>query len=231
MKINTTKTFKMLSLIAIFSVPPLWGQADTTVDFEDLVVGAQFDGDLAGNTAGPLTIDMENVTFTTSNVTGNVATSSFGLGINNGGADPDTESFNIGESWSFYVDSFVSLKGLELGGLQSEETFDIQSDDWMNLTGVTPSAGVSYDAPTGTFTLTDGPVDDIFSLDDLTGGISLRVNAGTDIFIGNLTSTFGPNDDVELQSLVFAIPEPGSGLVLSVIGLALLKTRRRTQNR
>ena len=102
-------------------------QADLLIDLEDAATAAMFDSDTAGSTAGPFSIDGNLVTFATVSVSGFVDTSTFGLGINNGGGDPDTESFNIGESWTLNADTALFFTGLELGGLQSEETFGIRA--------------------------------------------------------------------------------------------------------
>lgn len=206
--------------------------ADLIIDFENAVDAAQFDGDVAGQTAGPFIIDFIPTTFTTHSVSGAIGTSSFGLGINGGVGDPDTESFNIGETWSVSSDQNLFIKALELGGLQSEETFSIQSDNWINLSGINPGTGVTYEAATGSFFLTDGPAGDVFSLSTLTGGTTLHMRAGSIITFGGLTSTFGPNDDVELENITFeynAIPEPASGLVglLGLIALAGTRYSRR----
>ena len=215
-----------LAFAAICVSSPVPSNADYFLDFEDVATGAMFAGDSNGDTAGPFDLDGLPMTITTvSTGAGSLSSSTFGLGLDSGGGDPDTESFNIGETWSFTTNLQVALGSFEIGGLQSEETFDVRSDDWINLDNVVTGSGVTYDAATGTFTVTDGPANDLFTLAELTGGRFLTVNPGVAIEFGNLTSTFGPNDDVEIENITFQIPEPGSSVVL--IAVAMLVRRRR----
>ena len=224
---------KRLLALAIMGCLFAFGQplrADLTIDLEDAITAALFDGDGIGDAAGPFLIDGESVNFSTDALTGVVATNSFGLGLNSGVNDPDAESFNIGESWTINADKALFFTGLELGGLQIEETFTIQSNQWINLSGVVTGAGVTYTAATGTFSLTDGQAGDIFTDAELTGGVSLTLLAGSNLTLGNLESTFGLNDDVELENISFRfnpVPEPTSGLVMAGLGLALLFRRER----
>ena len=219
-------SFAIAISAALMSFPAV--QADQVIDFENAATGAEFSGDTAGSTAGPFDIDGTLATFTTSNVSGFVEATSFGLGVNSGGGDPDTDAFNIGESWSMRTDAPLLLVEVNIGGLQTEETFEMQSNRWINLAGVTTGTGVTYTASTGTFTLTDnGALDDVFTLDDLTGGVALGFKPGIDLTFGNLTSTFGSNDDVEIQSITFrGIPEPGSLGILALCGIGMNLRRR-----
>lgn len=213
-------------------------QSQTTIDFENLVVSSSFENDVAGAMAGPFVIDgfmgtsSQDVTFTTDSITGFVDTSSFGLGVNSGGGDPDTESFNVGETWGMRADVDLLFVSIDLGGLQPEETFRIQSNAWVNLANITPdpSASVLFDSVTGTFSFVgDAVQDDKYTLEHLTGGTSLFFESDIPVVFGNLTSTFGPNDDVEIQSLAFfAVPEPGSGVAILLLGLlsGVFRSRR-----
>ena len=204
------------------------------IDFEDTATGAMFSGDMAGDTAGPLLVDGWPVTFLTTGVTpsGSLAADSLGLGINSGSGDPDLVSFNIGEGWEFNLDQKTYFEGIDFGGLQIEETITVQSVAWTSLASVNPiSPSVTYDASSGSFTFTDnGAGNDTFDRLDMTGGRVLLVPAGTNVFIGGLTSTFGPNDDVEIQSVtLFAIPEPSSISLLLLAGLIwCFGTRKKT---
>lgn len=200
--------------------------AATLLDFEDAGISSEFEGDVANDTAGPFSIDGVPAVVTTLSVTGFLDLSPFGLGINSGGGDPASTSFNIGESWTFQISTTVSLDGIDIGGLQNQESFRLSSSAWINLGGVVPGVGVVYDAPSGTFTLVDDSVpSDLYTSDYLTGGVDLIVPSGVAITIGDLTSTFGPNDEVELQSLTLtAIPEPSISLL---VGLGLLSLLRR----
>lgn len=201
----------------------------TTIDFEDAGIGAIFENDVSGDTAGPISIDGFNgtsardVTFTTDSVTGFLDGSSFGLGVNNGGTDPDTESFNIGETWGVSADEDLLFVSMDLGGLQNQETFRIQSDAWIGLANINPDpvASVDFDSVTGTFSLIDDAVPlDTYTLDHLTGGTQLLFEADVPVVFGDLTSTFGPNDDVELQSLTFfSVPEPSSAIAILILGM------------
>ena len=212
---------------------PSTGFADRIINFES-ADGVEFLGDAVGDTAGPFTIDGYDVTFTTQAIApgGVVATSSFGLGVDSGTGDPDPASFNLGEAWVVSADHRLNFVGLELGGLQIEETFSVQSNSWINLTGIVTGTGVTYEASSGTFVLTDGPAGDVFTLNELTGGTLLPVFNGSSISFGNLTSTFGPNDDVELQNITLqAIPEPASiQYALLIAAGGLLRSRRRRRS-
>ena len=234
----TKHFFNSLALWIALTACPAFVGAQTTIDFEELVIGAMFENDTAGDTAGPFTIEggggfigSKDVTFTTDSVTGFVDTSSFGLGINNGGGDPDTESFNVGETWGVSADEDLLFVSIDIGGLQTQETFRIQSDAWIGLADINPdpAASVDFDPVTGTFSLIDDAVaDDIYTLNHLTGGTALVFEANTAVVFGDLTSTFGPNDDVELQSLtVFSIPEPTAAVVIAMASGFLFNRRRR----
>lgn len=221
----------VLTLAATGFFFPVSVFGDRIINFES-TDGLEFLGDSVGDTAGPFTIDGYDVTFTTQDIvpSGVVATSSFGLGVDSGTGDPDPGSFNVGETWVVSADHRLNFMGLELGGLQTEETFSVQSNSWINLSGIVTGTGVTYESSSGTFVLTDGPVGDAFTLNELTGGVLLPVFNGSSISFGNLTSTFGPNDDVELQNITLqAIPEPASiqyALLIAAGGL-LRSTRRR----
>ncbi len=211
--------------------------AQTTIDFENVTVGAMFENDTAGSTGGPFAIESFNgspardVTFTTDSVSGFVDTSSFGLGVNSGGGDPDTESFNIGETWGVSVDVDLLFESIDIGGLQNQETFRIQSDAWINLANINPNPGssVEFDGSTGTFSLIDDAVpNDTYTLNDLTGGTFLIFEAGVPVVFGDLTSTFGANDDVEIQSLsFFSVPEPNFAMAILFLGMLPGMSRSR----
>ena len=222
-------SLKFCGLIWLAAVPCTSVFGDTKIDFENATVGQQFSNDVVGGEAGPFMIDTDMATFTTSSLSGGfLEATSFGLGINSGGGDPDTESFNVGEEWGFTSSIDLLMVAFDIGGLQTEETFDVRSDAWINLTSVTTGNGVSFEAATGTFTVTDGPASDIFTLAELTGGRVLPVFAGTEVVFGNLTSSFGPNDDVELQSITFrAVPEPTSVFVFIPLAVACATRRRK----
>ena len=90
---------------------------------------------------------------------------------------------------------------------------------------------MTYESATGTFGVTDGPADDKFTLNELTGGPLLEITSGTVVTFANLTSTFGPNDDVELQSITFQfnpIPEPSMFIVVCVSSCVLSCRRKRS---
>jgi len=200
-----------LGLLLALAVPSAW--ADSVLDFEETATGLEFAGDTIGMTAGPFLIDGISTTFTTRGITpgGSLSASSFGLGISSGPSDADPGSLNIGELWALQADTGLNFLGVDFGGIQVEERVMIRSSGWIGLGGINPaSPSVSFHAPSGTFSFTDvAPADtDIFDLMAMTGGTPLPVPAGTNLVFGLVSSTFGPNDDVELSTLTFAgVPE------------------------
>ena len=195
-----------ICIAVLLVLPGSSARAASVLDFEMAVIGAQFNGDTLGSTAGPFLIDGIPATFTTSGMTSgaSVVTSSFGLGLSSGGADPDPASINIGEHWAFRADVGLSFLGVDFGAIQVEETFAISSLAWIGLAGISPaSPAVTFIPSSGTFLFTDTPPadTDIFDLTAMTGGAPLPVPALASLLFQLTSSTFGPNDDVELSSI------------------------------
>ncbi len=190
-------------------------------------VASHFDEDAAGDTAGPFTDPATGVTatLTTRDVLPHVSgydtvlnTTAAGLGVNVvGWGGEESGAFDVGESWTFHWDMPVYFDAINFSGLASGEYFELRSDAWIGLAGVTPASGaVTYTAATGTFKLTEGEPSDEFALNDLTGGTLLPVSAGTDVVL-----QFGGSGYAVIEGMQWtAVPEP-SAAALTLLALAI----------
>ncbi|HID24135.1 MAG TPA: hypothetical protein EYP14_17280 [Planctomycetaceae bacterium] len=186
-------------------------------------VAAQFDGDGAGDPAGPFFDSATGIsaTLTTRSVapSGSLNTTASGLGLNAVGTEDQSAEFDVGESWTFDWNVDVYFEGIDLIGVNTTgEYFTIQSDAWINRAGVNPaSSDVSFSASTGTFTLTGGELGDDFDLIDLTGGTLLPVPAGTDIVI-SFGDSAAPGSGIIERMQWATVPEPPwIGLILFAV--------------
>ena len=134
------------------------------------------------------------------------------IGPNSLGSGDSPSRFDNNEGWGFRWDVDTSFQFIDLSLFTTAggEVFTIQSNDWIGL-GITPGSGaVSFDNATGTFTLSDKDASDQFSLNDLSSGASLNVNAGTEVLIAYADDGTGNGSFSELRFSTTAVPEPSS---------------------
>jgi len=197
--------------------------------------GDSFDGDVAGSTAGPFLDSASGVngTITTTGVVPGgslVNTTSGQLGVNAPGTADTADSFDNGESWSFKWDYNSQFAGIDFGNYSTTTEnlgFSVQSSAWIGLGIIPGSTNVIFNSVTGAFTFRDGTASDIFTATDLyDGGTVPTVSAGTDILI---SYTAGTTDNAVIQGMSFnliAVPEPGSVVLLSLVGILIAGHRK-----
>jgi len=198
-------------------------RADIILTFSN---GDSFEGDDAGDMAGPFTDPATDITGT---ITTQSVSPSGVLNPNSGslGIDSDEDSgdfgarFDHGENWTFEWDIKTYFEGIDFDLFSEEtETFSVQSNDWINLTGVNPvSDEVTYNSSTGTFEFSSGTSSDDFDLNDISGGTFLPVNSGTDIAI---SYSGGSADDAVIADMTFATPEPSTFILVGIAALAFV---------
>lgn len=183
-----------------------------------------FEGDDAGDTAGPFTDQATGVTgtITTQAVSpsGVLNPNMNSLGIDSDGDTGDFAArFDNGESWTFEWDVKTFFAGIDFDLFSEEsETFSVQSNDWTNLMGVNPGSDkVTYNSSTGTFEFLSGTTSDDFDLEDISGGTVLPVNLGTDIVV---SYSGDAADDAVIADMTFATPEPSSFVLAGLTALA-----------
>ncbi|HID23411.1 MAG TPA: PEP-CTERM sorting domain-containing protein [Planctomycetaceae bacterium] len=238
-KSRTPTLFTPLAALSTLLMVQSATRAGLILDFREGQTGnvaSHFDGDTAGDTAGPFTDPTTGVTATlttqsvSSPITGPVElnTTGNGLGINVvdvGGED--SGGFDVDENWTFSWDVPTYFDGIDMVGVDTDEYFIVQSDDWRNMSLTPGSSNVSFDASTGTFKLYGAEIYDKFDLFDLSGNALLPVNAGSDVVISFGTTAEGKSGSIQTMSWT-AVPEPSS-LALCALALAALGLYARRQ--
>lgn len=206
-------------------------------------------GDTWGDGAAPLLIDGVAVAFTLDAVSDfegvsvGTAASDYFLRANNNGlainsfVDQDSTKGNNG-NW-FEMDGQESMTWTASTSIQWEGFFTstwsntnaaraltFSSNSWTGLTGVVTGTGVTYNSIAGSFEVRNvvGNVnaDGAVTLEDLVGGTGPTLEFTT-ITIAN-AGTAGSN----IQTMTFAVPEPGTyALLAGCFGLTAVMLRRR----
>jgi len=176
--------------------------------------------------------EMDGTSHTTAGSGVLLNTVSGSIGINSSGSSDSSSRFDNQEAWTFdwSTDSEFTFIDLAFFTSSATETFQLQSDDWKGLTLTPGSASVSFNSSSGTFTLSDKGNLDEFNLNDLSGGVTLAVAAGTDITISySNDGSNSSNTNASFTEMQFnLIPEPS---VLSLLGLFTLTSAFHRQRK
>ncbi len=247
---RTSPTYQVFGRATFLLAALMASSAQADLVLGPFVNGGNLDGQSLGSTAtytdgvtgtvGTLTtrtlIDTDG-TFVAGTV---VNTNSNGLAINSGSGVTNFDTsgrFDKQEGWGFDWDIDTSLTSLDFSAFTTAdgESFTIQSDDWIGLAFSPTIAAVTFDNLTGGFTLSNKDSSDLFDLQDLSGGATIAITAGTDILI-TYSNTATQNDiaatgSASLQNLQFAVtavPEPSSlaVVVFSMLGLGIYRRRK-----
>jgi len=140
------------------------------------------------------------------------------------------------ESFTLRSDSTIQFEGLALrnwSGVGNRE-FSISSNDWINLLGVDPSTGITFDSTTGTFTFRE-VVGNVITGDDGDYSITLEEMVGQNgpsLDLSNITVANTNVVDVNgfaLKTMTFAkavaVPEPNSSILMGIGGMVILLRR------
>lgn len=206
-------------VLCIGAIAPNRVDATIVITFAN---GNTFEGDEAGDTAGPFTDTMTGLSgtiMTTSVLPDGVLNPNAGtLGINAAATSGESSSdFDNGESWSFSWNVPTEFAGISFGGYlnDSDEEFTVSSSEWTSLT---PSTGTGVSFAAGTFTFANNVSGDSFDASSLGGPVSLSMGSAMTISFASGGGT------ATVTSLSFNIvPEASAFLfgtmICGVIGL------------
>lgn len=215
-----------VALATFLSLPA----AQSAVLIDMSASSADFNGDVAGSTAGPYTDGATGVsgTITTVQVTNTAGVAGSSLVFAGSQSGIDNIGISLQESWTFEWNTNSQLLQIDFSAMGTGLVAAIQSDAWIGASITPGSVNVSFDSLTGTFQFNGDQAGDGFSTANMYGVSAIPViSAGTDI---RLFSSSGGGFSIGQGFTwnLLAVPEPSTyALLLGGTGFLYFLRRRR----